>query len=166
MILPPTSEISHHHKVTNITMSPTSLSTFWFPIKRYINSVKSWPVQLVTFGHFHKRTLWWIRICFFMVLCCPTKSFQPSRASTQYRLIPAHCHLRDFVILRLYIKSKPAGCPLLQESGSLEFPSWSTKLVNNDFITAQNQKLPNPNNQKTSKLQPLSNTVGSFILFI
>ena len=26
MILPPTSEISHHHKVTNITMSPTSLS--------------------------------------------------------------------------------------------------------------------------------------------
>ena len=28
MILPPTSEISHHHKVTNITMSPTSLSPF------------------------------------------------------------------------------------------------------------------------------------------
>ena len=26
MILPPTSEISHHHKVTNTTMSPTSLS--------------------------------------------------------------------------------------------------------------------------------------------
>ena len=26
MILPPTSEISHHQKVTNITMSPTSLS--------------------------------------------------------------------------------------------------------------------------------------------
>ena len=26
MILPPSSEISHHHKVTNITMSPTSLS--------------------------------------------------------------------------------------------------------------------------------------------
>ena len=26
MILPPTSEISHHHKVTNITVSPTSLS--------------------------------------------------------------------------------------------------------------------------------------------
>ena len=26
MILSPTSEISHHHKVTNITMSPTSLS--------------------------------------------------------------------------------------------------------------------------------------------
>ena len=26
MILPPTSQISHHHKVTNITMSPTSLS--------------------------------------------------------------------------------------------------------------------------------------------
>ena len=100
-----------------------------------------------------------------LVLCCPTKSFQPSRASTQYRLIPAHCHLRDFVILRLYIKSKPAGCPLLQESGSLEFPSWSTKLVNNDFVTAKNQKLPNPNNQKTSKPQPLSNTVGSFILF-
>jgi len=25
MILPPTSEISHHHKVTNITMSPTAL---------------------------------------------------------------------------------------------------------------------------------------------
>ena len=28
MILPPTSEISHHHKVTNITTSPTSLSPF------------------------------------------------------------------------------------------------------------------------------------------
>ena len=28
MILPPTSEISHHLKVTNITMSPTSLSPF------------------------------------------------------------------------------------------------------------------------------------------
>ena len=26
MIQPPTSEISHHYKVTNITMSPTSLS--------------------------------------------------------------------------------------------------------------------------------------------
>ena len=26
MILPPKSESSHHHKVTNITMSPTSLS--------------------------------------------------------------------------------------------------------------------------------------------
>ena len=26
MILPPTSEISHHHKATNITMSTTSLS--------------------------------------------------------------------------------------------------------------------------------------------
>ena len=26
MILPPTSRIGHHHKVTNITMSPTSLS--------------------------------------------------------------------------------------------------------------------------------------------
>ena len=26
MILPPTSQTSHHHKVTNITMSPTSLS--------------------------------------------------------------------------------------------------------------------------------------------
>ena len=26
MILPPTSQIGHHHKVTNITMSPTSLS--------------------------------------------------------------------------------------------------------------------------------------------
>ena len=26
MLLPTTSEISHHHKVTNITMSPTSLS--------------------------------------------------------------------------------------------------------------------------------------------
>ena len=29
MILSPTSEISHHHKVTNITMSPTSLSPFF-----------------------------------------------------------------------------------------------------------------------------------------
>jgi len=28
MILPPTSQISHHHKVTNITMSPTSLSPY------------------------------------------------------------------------------------------------------------------------------------------
>ena len=27
MILPPTYQISHHHKVTNVTMSPTSLST-------------------------------------------------------------------------------------------------------------------------------------------
>ena len=26
MILPPTSQISHHHKVTNVAMSPTSLS--------------------------------------------------------------------------------------------------------------------------------------------
>ena len=29
-ILPSTSEISHHHKVTNITMTPTSLSPFMF----------------------------------------------------------------------------------------------------------------------------------------
>ena len=28
MILPPTSEISHHHKVTNITKAPTSLSSW------------------------------------------------------------------------------------------------------------------------------------------
>ena len=28
MFLPPTSEISHHRKVTNITMSPTSLSPY------------------------------------------------------------------------------------------------------------------------------------------
>ena len=35
MILPPTSEISHHHKVTDITMSPTSLS----PILRNIKVV-------------------------------------------------------------------------------------------------------------------------------
>ena len=28
MILPPTSENSHHHKVTNIAMSPTSLSPY------------------------------------------------------------------------------------------------------------------------------------------
>jgi len=27
MILPKTSQISHHHKVTNIALSPTSLST-------------------------------------------------------------------------------------------------------------------------------------------
>ena len=41
MTLPQTSEISHHHKVTNITMSPTSLSpdgcfrydTIWFQAK-------------------------------------------------------------------------------------------------------------------------------------
>ena len=26
MILPPTSQIDHHHKVTNVTMSPISLS--------------------------------------------------------------------------------------------------------------------------------------------
>ena len=25
MLLPPTSQISHHHKVTNLSMSPTSL---------------------------------------------------------------------------------------------------------------------------------------------
>ena len=30
MILPPTSEISHHHKVTNITMSPLSLSLYLY----------------------------------------------------------------------------------------------------------------------------------------
>ena len=30
MILPPTSQISHHHKVTNITMSPTSLFPNYF----------------------------------------------------------------------------------------------------------------------------------------
>ena len=37
MILPPTSEISHHYKVTNITMSPTSLSPislFYFVKKK------------------------------------------------------------------------------------------------------------------------------------
>ena len=32
MIVPPTSQISHHHKVTNITMSPTSLSPLKDPI--------------------------------------------------------------------------------------------------------------------------------------
>ena len=40
MILPPTSEISHHYKVTNITMSPTSLSPiflFYF-VKKKENS--------------------------------------------------------------------------------------------------------------------------------
>ena len=30
MILQPTSEISHHHKVTNITMSPLSLSPYLY----------------------------------------------------------------------------------------------------------------------------------------
>ena len=34
MILPPASKISQHHKVTNITMSPTSLSPeYW--VKEY-----------------------------------------------------------------------------------------------------------------------------------
>ena len=33
MILSPTSQISHHHKVTNITMSPTSLSPLLTPDK-------------------------------------------------------------------------------------------------------------------------------------
>ena len=36
MILSPTSEISHHHKVTNITVSPTSLS----PLKTYLMKIK------------------------------------------------------------------------------------------------------------------------------
>ena len=37
MILSPKSEISHHHKVTNITMSPTSLSPFLPEINDNIN---------------------------------------------------------------------------------------------------------------------------------
>ena len=39
MILPPTSEISHHHKVTNMTMSPTSLSSI-FTVKLIFFTVK------------------------------------------------------------------------------------------------------------------------------
>ena len=41
MILPPTSQISHHHKVTNITMSPTSLSPKCFFINHFGKIVKS-----------------------------------------------------------------------------------------------------------------------------
>ena len=40
MILPPTSEISHHHKVTNITMSTTSLSSCAFCIQYFISANK------------------------------------------------------------------------------------------------------------------------------
>ena len=35
IVLPPTSEISHHPKVTNITMSPTSLSPIFRLSKSY-----------------------------------------------------------------------------------------------------------------------------------
>ena len=41
MILPPTSQISHHHKVTNIPMSPTSLSPLplFLSRKRYFLTI-------------------------------------------------------------------------------------------------------------------------------
>ena len=38
MILPPTSENSYHHKVTNLTMSPTSLSPTSFATNRVFSS--------------------------------------------------------------------------------------------------------------------------------
>ena len=52
MILPPTSEISHHHKVTNITMSSTSLSPF------LAEDIRSWREiygdQLKIYGYLGK----------------------------------------------------------------------------------------------------------------
>ena len=50
MILPPTSENSHHHKVTNITMSPTSLSpsSYWAESFLKISCekiIELWPVN-------------------------------------------------------------------------------------------------------------------------
>ena len=41
MILPPTSEISHHHKVTNIRMSPTSLTPRMDQIERQLLHIKT-----------------------------------------------------------------------------------------------------------------------------
>ena len=49
MILPPTSQISHHHKVTNITISPTLLSPTWL----LVNVTK----KRVSFGHALECTL-------------------------------------------------------------------------------------------------------------
>ena len=46
MILPPTSQIGHHHKVTNIAMSPTSLSSFKF--KRYQEWFRRQHYKIVT----------------------------------------------------------------------------------------------------------------------
>ena len=51
MILPPTSEISHHHKVTNITMSPTSLS----PLMHIVWAKKGALIAWSTF----QRALFW-----------------------------------------------------------------------------------------------------------
>ena len=81
MILPPTSQIRHHHKVTNITMSPTSLSPLFLidiikpiqenstdeeKIKMYAclgememalplsfnNNIHLTPFEAITFNHF------------------------------------------------------------------------------------------------------------------
>ena len=63
-MLPPTSDISHHHKVTNITMSPTSLSPGPFynifsviPGAKLITIVRSIPsLYESNFGYFFHRT--------------------------------------------------------------------------------------------------------------
>ena len=45
MILRPTSKISHHHKVTNITMSPTSLSPY-YSIWTLVNVIQKFWVKI------------------------------------------------------------------------------------------------------------------------
>ena len=49
MILQPTSETSHHHKVTNITMSPTSLSPDFRRRKQIILTVKNIEIHFMVF---------------------------------------------------------------------------------------------------------------------
>ena len=70
MILPPTSEISHRHKVTNVMMSPTSLSTFshcennWYS-HELTRGIITKPVAMIRL--FYRWTVWNTRIDFFAV---------------------------------------------------------------------------------------------------
>ena len=52
MILQPTSEISHHHKVTNITMSPTSLSPH---VKKSVTNFSTLSSSQIVSKVFHQQ---------------------------------------------------------------------------------------------------------------
>ena len=73
MILPPTSEISHHYKVTNITMSPTSLSpifSFYFVKIRILDSFMMHEIlsKATSGGYFrNSKVLLWTQIQFWIL---------------------------------------------------------------------------------------------------
>ena len=103
MILPPTSQISHHHKVTNITRSPTSLSP-----SRYLTSyfkwvhIKKWKekhMQKISISIFLSfcRNIQYEKYAYYFcsvmsenfcrLFCCPLSSLSPLSSFLTSRLL-------------------------------------------------------------------------------